>query len=465
MKNDTQYDALVIGSGQGGVPLATTLAAKGVRTAIVEMAEVGGSCINYGCTPTKTMVASARSAHQVARAAEYGIRGMTERHTVDMARIRARKRNIVDMFRSGSESRIENTENLTLIRGAASFVDSHTVTVVGRDGAAPQTIRASKIFINTGTRTNVPDISGLTSVPFLTNETVMELDSVPDHLIIVGGGYIGVEFGQMFRRFGAQVTIVQRADVLLPHEDQDVSSEMARILSSEGIDIIFGAEPESVSRTGAGMMVRIRQEKEVRDIDGTHLLLAAGRVPNTDLLNPGAAGIGVDGRGYIQVNERLETGAEGIWALGDVKGGPAFTHISYDDYRIIMRNLYGDGMGSIAGRMVPYTVFTDPQLGRIGPTEKAARASGKGIRVAKIPMDRVARALEVDETQGFMKALVDSSSDRILGFAMIGMEAGEVAGAVQLAMMGGLPYTALRDGTFAHPTLIESLNNLFSALD
>jgi len=457
-----RFDAIVIGSGQGGVPLATALAAKGEKTAIIEMDAIGGTCVNSGCTPTKTLIASARNAFQVSRSAHYGVSGIPQTYTVDMIRVRERKRDIVTMFRAGSERRVADAANLTLVRGTASFLDSRSVSVRGADGDA-SIIRADRIYINTGTRPAIPPIEGLESVSFLTNSSIMELDAVPEHLIVVGGGYIGVEFAQMFRRFGARVTIVHHGSALLSREDRDMSDELAAILQAEGIEVILEAEPVSVI-SGPNITLDLRGAGGNRNITGTHLLLAAGRRPNSDLLRLDAAGIGVDRRGNIIVNDRLETTAEGIWALGDVKGGPAFTHISYDDYRIIMRNLYGDGKGTTSGRMVPYTVFTDPQIGRIGNTEEEARASGRNIVIAKLPMDWVARALELDETKGFMKAVVDVESGMILGFSMIGIDAGEVAGAMQIAMMGKLSYTELRDATFSHPTLIESLNNLFSTL-
>lgn len=470
MGNPDRYDAAVIGSGQGGTPLASALAAKGRKTALIESRFVGGTCVNFGCTPTKTMVASARNAHMIGRAADFGVRAGAEEAgqvLVDMTRIRERKRAIVSSFREGSERRIEQTQNLTLIRGEASFADAgkngaFELSIAGAEG--PETrIAASQVFINTGTRTAIPEIEGIEAVPYLTNETVMELEVVPEHLIILGGGYIGVEFGQMFRRFGSRVTILQRGSRLLNREDHDVSDAVSELLRNEGIEIIFDAMPESV-RYRDFMSMTFSDGNGKREVEGTHLLVAAGRTPNTEVLNPASAGIGCDRRGFIKVNERLETDVEGAWALGDVKGGPAFTHVSYDDYRIITRNLYGDGAASTSERLLPYTVFVDPQLGRVGMTERDAAAAGRSVGVAKIPMSYVARALEVDETTGFMKAVVDANSDEILGFAMLGMEAGEIAGAVQLAMMGHLTAGALRDGMFAHPTVMEAMNTLFGSL-
>ncbi|WP_455382261.1 mercuric reductase [Salinispira pacifica] len=498
MANNDMYDAVIIGSGQGGTPLASALAGKGLSTALVESRYVGGTCVNFGCTPTKTMVASARSAHMVARSGDFGVEAvpppmadagrtspvanaaaaadsgapkLPDGAVVDMMRVRERKRSIVASFREGSENRISSTENLTLIRGEAAFTGNRRgggpsggeaieLMVRTADGAAERRITAGRVFIDTGTRTAVPEIQGIESVPYLTNETIMELELVPRKLLIVGGGYIGVEFAQMFRRFGAEVTIVHRGRRLLSREDDDVSDAVSRLLEQEGVELMLGEAPERAGYDGSFSLSLAGG----RTVEGSHLLLAAGRKANTEVLNPVSAGVGLDEKGFIAVNDRLETDAPNVWALGDVKGGPAFTHVSYDDYRLIMRNLYGDGNGSVRNRLVPYTIFTDPQLGRVGLSEKQASAAGRRFTTARIPMSYVARALEVDETEGFMKALVDEQSGQILGFAMLGMEAGEIAGAVQIAMMGGLSYPSLRDGMFAHPTLMESLNTLFGSV-
>jgi len=457
-----QYDAVIIGSGQGGTPLAMKLAARGEKTALIEARNVGGTCVNYGCTPTKTLVAGARVAHMASRAEDYGV--LASAPSVDMVRVRERKRSIVDMFRGGSEKALTGTENLTLIRGSAAFKSSERLLVTASDGNAFP-VTATRFFINTGTHTAVPPISGLESVDYLTNESVMELAAVPKHLIVIGGGYVGCEFGQMFARYGSQVTVIQRGSQILPHEDQDAADALTGVFRGEGIRVLTGTEVTRAQSESGGVSVRVKGADGEEEIHGSHLLLAAGRAPATTALRPGAAGIQTDSRGYIRVNDRLETNVSGIYALGDVKGGPAFTHISYDDSRILLRNLYGDGRGTVADRLVPYTVFTDPQLGRVGMTEKEAREAGVSVRVAKLPMTSVARALEIDETAGFMKAVVAADTDRILGFTMLGPEGGEVAGAVQIAMMGGLPYTSLRDAAFAHPTMIESLNNLFAALE
>jgi pyruvate/2-oxoglutarate dehydrogenase complex dihydrolipoamide dehydrogenase (E3) component len=462
MTNPQQFDAIVIGSGQGGTPLSMALAGAGMRTALVERKHIGGTCINEGCTPTKTMVASGRVAYLTRRAPDYGVH--TGPVSVDMAKVRKRKRDIVDSFRNGSQSRIEKTANLELIFGDASFSGSKTVSVRLQDGGY-RTLSARSIFINAGTRASRPKLDGLDNVPFLDNASIMELDAVPDHLLILGGGYIGLEFGQLFRRLGSRVTIVQSARQLLTGEDPDIAEEVEHILQQDGVDVRLNSNATHVEQSGANIRLQVLSEHASTILDGSHLLVATGRAPNSDTLNLAAAGVQTSDRGFIQVNDRLETTAEGVYALGDIKGGPAFTHISYDDFRIIRSNLIEKKTASTKNRQVPYTLFIDPQLGRVGWTESEARKQGRSIRVAKLPMTHVARALEVDETRGFMKAVVDAESNQILGAAILGLEGGEVMAALEIAMMGKLPYTALRDGTFAHPTLVESLNNLFMAMD
>ncbi|TMD67241.1 MAG: mercuric reductase [Chloroflexi bacterium] len=459
----THYDAIVIGSGQAGGPLSTALAQAGWRTAIIECVHVGGTCINEGCTPTKTMVASARVAYLARRAADYGVR--TGPVTVDMTVVRKRKRDIVDSFRNGSQKRIESTEGVDLLMGEARFTGSKVLEVHLSNGETRQ-LSANAFFINAGARPSKPAINGLNSIPTLDSTSIMELDSVPAHLLILGGGYVGLEFGQMFRRFGSAVTIIQRGAHLLAREDDDVADEVARIMREDGIEVLLETTPLHVERTGEGtMQLGLKTPAGERALTGSHLLLAAGRTPNTDWLNLTATGIQTDKHGFIPVNEKLETDVPGIYALGDIKGGPAFTHISYDDFRIIRTNLIEKGNATIHDRLVPYTVFTDPQLGRIGLSESEARTQGRNIRVAKMPMNYVARALEVDEARGFMKAIVDADTSQILGCAILGIEGGEIMSALEIAMMGKVPYTVLRDAVFAHPTLAESLNNLFSSFE
>ena len=462
MTTPQQYDAIVIGSGQGGNPLSIAMAKAGMRTALVERKHVGGTCINEGCTPTKTMVASGRVAYLARRAADYGVR--TGPVSIDLEKVRQRKRDIVDRFRNAGQAGIEKTQNLELIFGEASFRDNKTIAIRSREGT-DRMISAPRIFINAGTRASRPKLDGLDSVPTLDNVSIMELASVPDHLVILGGGYIGLEFGQLFRRFGSRVTIIQSTSQLLPREDPDVAEEIAKILREDGIEILLNAKAQRAERSDDAIRLTIQTDKNSTSTVGSQLLLATGRVPNSDSLNLPAASIKTDDRGFIQVNERLETNVEGIYALGDIKGGPAFTHISYDDFRILRANLLENRSASTRNRQVPYCLFMDPQLGRIGLTETEARAQGRAIRVAKLPMTSVARALEVDETRGFMKAVVDAQSNLILGAAVLGIEGGEVMSVLETAIMGKLPYTALRDATYAHPTLAESLNNLFMAMD
>jgi pyruvate/2-oxoglutarate dehydrogenase complex dihydrolipoamide dehydrogenase (E3) component len=454
-----EYQAIVIGSGQGGNPLCAALAGAGLRTALIERQHVGGTCINEGCTPTKTMVASARVAYLARRGADYGVHA--ENLRIDMERVRLRKRDIVNSFRNGSQSRLEKTANLDLIFGEARFTGKKSLAVRLNDGGERE-LTGEKIFINAGARPSVPLIEGLKEVPFLNSTSIMELDAVPEHLVVLGGGYVGLEFGQMFRRFGSRVTIIQSGPQLLSGEDADVAGEVASILKQDGIDVLLNTKAERVQKGAAQIQVSTRTGDETRTVQGSHLLVAIGRTPNTDSLNVPAAGIATDKRGFIRVNAKLETNVEGVFALGDIKGGPAFTHISYDDFRILRTNLIEHGDASTKGRMVPYTLFIDPQLGRIGFTEAEARAKKAKIRVAKMPMNYVARALEIDETRGFLKVIVDDRSGKILGAAILGIEGGEVMSMLQLAMMGKLKYSRLRDGTFAHPTLAESLNNLFT---
>jgi pyruvate/2-oxoglutarate dehydrogenase complex dihydrolipoamide dehydrogenase (E3) component len=463
MSEVEQLDGIIIGTGQSGKPLAGALAEAGWRMAIIEKGRVGGTCVVEGCTPTKTMVASARVAYLAGRAADYGVR--TGGVSVDLEAVRKRKRDIVDSWTAGSQKRIERHETMELIFGTARFSDAHEVTVELNDGGS-RVLAADNIFINAGTRTSVPPIPGLDSVDYLDSTSIMELAEVPEHLIVLGGGYVGLEFGQMFRRFGAAVTVLERNARLLVREDEDISDSLAEILRGEGIEILMSSTAAG-ARPGAsgGVEVDITTPEGTRTLTGSHLLVAAGRRPNTDLLDPEAAGLDVSERGFITVNDRLETNVPGVWALGDINGGPPFTHISYDDYRVVKDNVLGAGGATRAGRMVPYTLFTDPQLGRVGLTEAEALKQGRSIRVGRLPMSRVARAIEADETRGMMKAIVDAETDQILGAAVLGIEGGEVATVLQMAMMGGVPYTAIRDGVFSHPTLSESLNNLFMAME
>jgi len=452
------FDAIIIGSGQGGNPLAEALIAAGKKTAMIERQDVGGTCINRGCSPTKTMVASARVAYMARRGADYGVH--TGPVTIDMGRVRERKRAIVSSFRQSREKRLEKAQ-ADLIRGEASFTGPRQLRVA-LNGGGERLLRAAQIFIDTGTRSARPAIAGLDAVPYLDNDSIMELDRVPEHLLILGGGYIGVEFSQMFRRFGSRVTVIQAGPQLLREEDADVAAEVLKILREDGIEILLHARAQEVK---PGIDLKVSTEGKTQTVEGSHLLLATGRVPNTDALKPAAGGVETDERGFIRVNDRLETSAPGVYAIGDVKGGPAFTHISYDDYRILKANLLDGGQRSVRDRMVPFAVFMDPQLGRVGMTETEAKKSGRKILVARMPMTSVARALEVDETRGFMKVIADAETEEILGATVLGLEGGEVVSVLQMAMMGHLKWTVLHDAVLAHPTLAESINNLFLHFD
>ncbi len=459
--SEPEFDAIVVGAGQAGGPLAGALAKAGWKVALIEREHVGGTCVNEGCTPTKTMIASARVAHVARRAAEYGVQHGAV--SVDFEVVRSRKRAIVESFRSGSQGSLERIEGVELIFGEAKFTGIKQLEVQLQSGGT-RTLEAEKIFINAGTRPFVPEIAGLSEVGALDSTAIMELDSVPEHLVILGGGYIGFEFAQMFARFGSRVTVIERAKRLLEREDEDVSSAIVRVLNSEGVSFESGCEVKHVQRSSSGQIsLELHSEAGDRSLTGSHLLVAIGRTPNTDRLNLESTGLQTDARGFIPVQPTLETDVAGIYALGDIKGGPAFTHISYDDYRIVRDALLHAGTRTTTDRLAPYTMFTDPQLGRVGMFEDQARASGRKLRLYRLPMTSVARAIEINETAGVMKAVVDAQTDLILGATVLGYEGGEVMAVLQMAMIGGVTATAIREGVFAHPTMTESLNNLFSS--
>ncbi len=462
MPNEEQYDAIVIGTGQGGKPLSIALAKAGWKTAVIEREYIGGTCINVGCTPTKTMYNSARVAYLARRAADFGVH--SDRLSVNMAEVRARKQGVVDSFRDAGLRGIEKTDGLDLLRGEASFAGPHALEVRMNDGSRLRIV-AEKIFINTGGRPAVPAIAGLENISYFDSTSIMELDQLPEHLLVMGGGYIGLEFGQMFRRFGSRVTVVQRADHLLNREDPDVADEVFKILCEDGLTVLLSTEVLRVGQEADGIGLTVRTPEGEQSLAGSHLLVAVGRTPNTDVLNLRAAGVETDKRGFVKVNDRLETNVPGVYALGDVNGGPQFTHVSYDDFRIIRTNVIEGGDATTLGRLVPYTVFMDPQLGRVGLTETEAKSNKLNIRVAKLPMANVARAIEMSETRGFIKAIVDADTNQILGCTVLGVEGGELMALFQMAMMGKVSYTVLKEAIFAHPTMAESLNNLFMKMD
>ncbi|MFZ3215630.1 MAG: mercuric reductase [Candidatus Acidiferrales bacterium] len=442
-----QFDAIVIGSGQAGNPLSYALADLGWKVLLIERADLGGSCINTGCTPTKTMVASAQVAYYARSAARWGVRASEV--SVDLPAIVARKNQVVLNFRNGIQKRVDARPTLKLVRGQAQFVAPHQLQV----GA--ELFESDKIFINTGTRPGIPQIPGLDTVPHLTNSTIMQLQQLPEHLLVLGGGYIGLEFGQMFRRFGSRVTIVHTGDRVLQREDEDITTELQKALAAEGIALKLNASTTRVENRNGAIALTLQSASGSETLQGSHLLVATGRKPNTADLGLAAAGISTDARGYVRVNPRMETNVPGVWALGDVKGGPAFTHISYNDYQIVYANLIEGKNLTIENRYLPYSLFTDPQLGRVGITEKQARASAIKFKMGAVPMSRVSRAIERDETAGLMKIIVDAQTDRILGAAILSSEGGELVQILGAMILAGAPYTILKGAVYIHPTLAE----------
>lgn len=408
------------------------------------------------------MVASARVAHLARRAGDYGVQ--TGDVSVDYHKVRERKNNIVKQFRDGGKKGLENEDGIDLLRGTARFSGEKTVEIRGTEGQT-RDLSAPLIFINTGQRPRIPDIENLETVPYYTSRSLLELEEQPDHLIIIGAGYIGLEFGQMYARMGSEVTILQRNNRIIPQEDPDITAELTEILREDGVDVRTGVSIQAVhQKKNDFISVTGHRNQENIEVSGSHVLVATGRTPNTEDLQLEQAGIDTDDRGYINVDHKLQTAVEGIYALGDVKGGPQFTHVSYDDYRIVRDNLLTDRERSTKGRPVPYTLFTDPELGRIGLNEKTAREKEIPYRLAKMPMSHIARALETGETRGLMKVLVDTQTDQILGASILGHGGGDIATSLQIAMMGTVPYTELQNAIFSHPVWLESLNNLFENL-
>jgi pyruvate/2-oxoglutarate dehydrogenase complex dihydrolipoamide dehydrogenase (E3) component len=453
-----RFQTLVLGSGTGGKLLAWHMARSGRRTAVVERRWIGGSCPNIACMPSKNEIWSAKVAHLVQHAAQFGM--MTGPVAIDMATVRQRKRDMVDR-QIAMHLQNYKTSGAELIMGAGRFVAPKTLEVRLNDGGT-RVLAGDQVFINVGTHAAIPSVPGLQAARPLTNIEALELDYLPPHLIVFGGGYVGLELGQAYHRFGSRVTVIEHGPQLMGREDPDVSNEVQRILSDEGIQFLVAAETLSVhGRSGEHVSLVVRTTSDEQKIEGSDILVAAGRAPNTAGIGLEEAGVELDGRGYIRVNERLETSAPEVWAIGECAGSPQFTHASVDDFRIIRDNLAG-AKRSTHDRLVPYCMFTDPPLARVGLSEGEAQHQGVTARVARLPTSAVLRAQTTDERQGFMKALVGGSDDRILGFTMIGAEAGEVLAAVQTAMLAGLPYSRLRDAVLAHPTMAEGLDPLFS---
>ena len=450
------YDAIVVGTGQAGPALAARLDAEGLKTAIIERKLIGGTCVNVGCIPTKTLVASAHAVHTARRGGEYGFSATDIR--VDMASVKARKDRIVTHASDGVTKWIGNMKNVTLIRGHARFSAPRTLEVDGR------TLRADKIFLNVGGRASVPDLPGLGDVPYLTNSSVMELDRVPEHLVIIGGSYIGLEFAHVYRRFGSNVTVVEKSDKLLPHEDDDVAAEIRTILEREGIAIRTGAECMAIQKNGDRIVVNLQCRAGEPLAEGSHLLLAVGRQPNTDDLGLEQAGVAVDARGYVTVDDQCRTSAEGVWCLGDANGKGAFTHTSWNDYEIVAANLFDNDPRGISDRIPCYALFIDPPLGRIGMNLAEAKKSGRKLLAGNMPMTRVGRAREAGETQGLMKVLVDADTSELLGAAILGLNGDEVVHSLLDVMYAKKPYTTIQRAMHIHPTVTELIPTLLGDL-
>ncbi len=448
-----RYDVIVIGAGQAGTPIALRFARAGRSTLLVERAHVGGTCINYGCTPTKTMVASARAAHVARRAGRLGVR--VPAVDVDLETVIDRKDELVGRWRDGRRAQLETTPGLDLVHGHARFVGSRAVEV---DGARHE---ADAVIINTGARPAVPSIPGIEDVAWMDSTGIMALRQLPRHLVVLGGGYIGCEFAQMFRRFGCEVTVVGRAPHLIDREDEDVSEALEEAFRAEGIELRLGASARALGPRPGGFELELECGAPV---SGSHLLVAVGRVPNAESLDPAAAGIELDARGFIVVDDSFRTTASGVWAVGDVTGGPQFTHNSWDEHRILYDIISGRRTGGRAGRLVPYCVFTDPQVAGVGLTERAARAAGVPHEVAKMPFGDIARAVELDETAGLLKVLIDPDTERVLGASIVGIEAGELIHTFVAMMHAGAPARLLVDAQVVHPTLAEGLQSLVMSL-
>ena len=452
-----RFDAIVIGTGQAGPALAVRLGAAGRKTAILERKRIGGTCVNVGCIPTKTLIASARAAHVARRGAEYGV-VIDGPIAVDMARVKARKDEVVGQSNRGVTNWLNNAPNVTLIEGHGRFESPRTIRVNDRLLEAPE------IYINTGGRPTVPDVKGLDGVPYLTSTGMMDIDFLPEHLIVIGGSYIGLEFAQMYRRFGSRVTVIEMAPRLVAREDTQVSDAIKAMLQGEGIAFRLNAQCLGVEKRDGGIAVHVSCEEEPRDIVGSHVLLAVGREPNTHDLGLERAGVTTNARGFVEVDDALRTSAPGIWALGDVNGRGAFTHTAYNDYEIVADNLLGNAHRRVSDRIPVYALFTDPPLARAGMTEREVRASGRPALVGTMMMARVGRARERGETQGFMQVLVDAETKKIIGAALLGIEADEAIHCIIDVMATGAPYTVITRAVHIHPTVAELIPTLLGNL-
>jgi pyruvate/2-oxoglutarate dehydrogenase complex dihydrolipoamide dehydrogenase (E3) component len=456
------YDAIIIGIGQAGNPLSATLAEHGLKTAVIEREHPGGSCVNYGCTPTKSMLASSTVSHIIRTSAEVGIQSSSPQ--THFRKVIERRDNIVKKSREGIKKKMSETENIDYFFGEASFIGHKQLQVKMKESGEYKEVTAEKIFINVGTSVRIPEIEGLNQVDYFTAKSMMELKELPEHLLILGGSYIGLEFGQIYRRLGSKVTIIQVEGHLAPKEDEDVSETIQEFLEEEGVDIYLNTKPVLVEQKDSGIAIKIKGAA-TKTIHCSHLLVATGTKPNTEVLKLEKARVKLGKHQYIEVNQHLETNVEGIFALGDCKGGPEFTHISYDDFRIVNDYLFGKKKRKLDDRMQPYTMFTKPELGRVGLNEKQAREKGIHYKIAQMPMTHAARAVEANQTKGLLKVLIESKTKKILGASCLAEIGGEMMSMLQIAMMGGLTYEQLRDGVFAHPTYAETLNNLFANVE
>ncbi|MFB2895841.1 mercuric reductase [Aerosakkonemataceae cyanobacterium BLCC-F50] len=461
--NIEYYDDIVIGGGKAGKTLAPALVAKGRKTALVErsLTMIGGGCINIACIPTKTMVASAEVAHTVRNSAAYGVK--THEPTVDLAEVIQRKRSVVESARAMNLHNLETALGHNLIIGTARFVAPKTIEVTTAEGMTRH-LSAERLFINTGTRPLIPSVPGLKEAGFLTSESIVELEQLPEHLIVLGSGYIGLEFAQMFRRFGSRVTVIGQSEQILSQQDPDIAIAVQTLLERDGIEFLLKSKVIWIDRAGNETIVQIQTADREVNLQGSHLLVAVGRAPTTDTLNLAAAGIATDALGFIQVNDRLETNVPGIWALGDINGGPQYTHVALDDYRIIKANLIDGGNRSRRDRPIPSCLFIDPELAHVGLTETEAQQQGYRIRVAKLDASAIPRARTLGKPDGLLKAIVDTETGHILGCSLWCHAAGEMISTVQMMMQAQMPYTVLRDGILTHPTMTEGLNLLFSKL-
>jgi pyruvate/2-oxoglutarate dehydrogenase complex dihydrolipoamide dehydrogenase (E3) component len=455
-EDEMKYDAIIIGSGQAGFPLAGALTSRGWNVALAESERFGGTCINYGCSPTKTIIASARAAHMARRGADFGVE--TGPITVDFARVMKRKDNIVQRFRNGIEDWLTGIDNLTIYRNFATFEGPNKIRV-GDD-----VIESDRIYINTGARASIPPIPGLGTVNYLDNVSILNLEALPEHLVIIGGGYVGVEYAQAFRRFGSNVTIIQSGNQILGREDSDIADAALQVLEGEGIRVLLSSRAVGIERHRAGVQVKVDNDGNSQVVSGSHLLIAVGRVPNADKLNLDKAGIQTDERGYIGVDDHLQTNVPGVWALGDVNGRGAFTHTSWNDQEIVLDNLDG-GTRKVSDRIVAYAVYMDPPLGRVGMSEQQVRASGRKALIGIKPMNQVSRARERDETQGLMKVLVDAGTKMFLGAAILGIGGDEVVHTIADQMYADAPYTVVKNAVHIHPTVSELLPTLLGELE